>query len=113
MACVAGEEGTHVGRHPPRSPSHRHGKSFPQVGTAGASRCHRCPEARRLKRRSVQAVVWLSNHGQHLSRVCRSPLWQILSEIYHKKAHKEQEAAAANNSINVNIASDKKKGSCC
>ena len=42
-----------------------------------------------------------------------SPLWQILSEIYHKKAHKEQEAAAANNSINVNIASDKKKGSCC
>lgn len=38
---------------------------------------------------------------------------QILSEIYHKKAHKEQEQQAASNSVNVNQAADKKKGGCC
>jgi len=39
---------------------------------------------------------------------------QILSEIYHKKAHKEQESAAASNSVNVNASADKKKaGGCC
>jgi len=38
---------------------------------------------------------------------------QILSEIYHKKAHKEQEAAAASNSVNVTAGAEKKKGGCC
>ena len=43
----------------------------------------------------------------------RPPCAQILSEIYHKKAHKEQEAAAANNAVNINEKAEKKKAGCC
>ena len=48
-----------------------------------------------------------------LEELTASPHHQILSEIYHKKAHKEQEQQAASNSVNVNQAADKKKGGCC
>jgi len=42
---------------------------------------------------------------------------QILSEIYHKKAHKEQAASGATSggggTVDVNVKSDSKKKSCC
>ncbi|KAL3903812.1 MAG: hypothetical protein SGPRY_011526, partial [Prymnesium sp.] len=58
----------------------------------------------------VVALTFLSLWATLYDHMCHAR--QILSEIYHKKANKEQEAAAASNSVNV-AGEKKKQAGCC